>query len=339
MIKKDFWQQYEGKDVFRFTIQDKIAVVITNFGGRVLEIWTPDKNGVPTNVALCRGSIEEMMTLDHCMGATIGRVANRISGGGFTLNGQFYPLYSVEGIAKHGGKVGFDRKVFDATINEDENAVILSLFSPDGDEGYLGNLDFKVKFSVKDSKLSIEYYAESDKDTLLNVTNHAYFNLNGEHGESVLNHYLKINSDGILALGDRTLPTGDIRKVEGTPFDFREFKTIGQDIDADDDDLKAGNGGGYDHNYCINGGLFAEAYSPITGIKADFYTDMPGVQLFSGNNMKPSPLRPYFLRRQGFCLETQFYPDAINHPNFPQPVLKKGEKFYSRSDIVFSLIK
>ena len=338
MVKKEFWTKYEGKDLFKFTIEDGISVVVTNFGGRVLEIWTPDKNGVKTNVALCRGTPEEMMA-DHCMGATVGRVANRISGGGFTLNGKFYPLYSVDGIAKHGGKIGFDRLVFDATVKEDENAVILSLFSPDGDEGYPGNLDFKVKFSVDGSKLSIEYFAESDADTLLNVTNHAYFNLNGENGEAITNHYLKIYSDGILALGDRTLPTGEIRDVTGTPFDFREFKTIGRDIDEDDPDLKAGNGGGYDHNYCIKGGLFAEAYSPTTGIKADFYTDMPGVQLFSGNNMKPTPSRPHYERRHGFCLETQFYPDAVNHPNFLQPVLKKGEKFYSKTEIVFSVMK
>ena len=234
------------------------------------------------------------------------------------------------------GKVGFDKKLFDAIVDCENNSITMSYSSPDGEEGYSGNLDMTVKFSVVKNKLVIEYSAICDKDTVFNPTNHVYFNLNGESNGTILDNVVKLSADAYLPTDAFLVPTGEIKSVDGTPFDFRNGKPIGRDIERDDADLKTA--GGYDHNFCLSDNHFATAYSERTGIRLDAYTDMPGVQLYVGNSLKGDNTgKSPYPRRSGFCLETQFYPDAIHNPTWKSPILKKGDKFYSKTEYEFSI--
>ncbi|MBO4572455.1 MAG: galactose mutarotase [Clostridia bacterium] len=338
MIKKELFDVYQGKEIYRYTLTDGISVSIITLGTRVLDLIVPDRNGKKVDVALNMKNSEDAISKGGYMGSTVGRCGNRIGGDGFDLNGKHYTIYHTKTAAHvHGGKKGFDTHIFDAQVNEAENSVTMSSFSPDGEEGYPANLTFSVKFTVTGTTLKIEYFAEADGDTIVNLTNHTYFNLNGESDGSILDNELYINAYGYLPTDKLQIPTGEIRPVDGTPFDFRVSKPIGRDIGADDEDLLIG--GGYDHNFCLSGSHFATVYSPKTGIVMDCYTDRPGVQFYDGNLLRDVDGKSIYPKHAGFCLESQLFPDAIHKPDWQSPILRKGEKLYSKTEYSFSVRK
>ncbi|MBQ9513492.1 MAG: galactose mutarotase [Clostridia bacterium] len=336
MIKKEYYEKYKGQDVYNFTIKDDIEVKISTLGGTVLSILVPDKKGKTVDVALGVIGTDNMVNSGY-MGVVVGRCGNRIKDGIFSLNGKNYQLNKNEdGISHlHGGIEGFDKKIFD--YKAENNTLTLKYFSPDMEEGYPSNLNFTVKYTVKKSDLIIEYFGESDGTTLFNPTNHTYFNLNGESDGSILDNVMKINADYYLPITKNYIPTGEIRSVLNTPFDFNVPKKIGRDINCDDEQLAIE--GGYDHNFCIKDSHFATVYSEKTGIQMDCYTDLHGVQFYSGNLIVLVKGKSDYKKYAGFCLESQFYPNAINHENFKSPILNKDDKFYSKTEYRFSIKK
>ena len=335
MITKKLFDKYDGHNIYAYTMSDGIEVTVCTLGGTVLAIKVPDKCGKLVDVALGMTTARDLIDGIRYMGATIGRCANRIANGQFTLNGKVYRLAKNNGNAHlHGGDVGFNCKVFDATV--EGNSLTLTTTSLDGEENYPGNLTLTVTYTVEGSALKIEYFAQSDADTLFNPTNHAYFNLNGESDGCIHDNVLQLNADTYLQIDSDLIPT--IRaSVEGTPFDFRTAKPIGKDIAACDPQLKLA--GGYDHNFCLNDAHAAHAYSLSTGIAMDVCTDAPGVQLYTGNFLTGKVGKSCYNKRSGFCLETQFFPNAINRDDCAQPILKRGQKFYSQTIYKFSLTK
>ena len=336
MIKKEFFDTYQGQEIYKYTIVGGITVSVVTLGARITNIFVPDKNGSLVDVALSMTSAEDIVEKGDYMGATIGRCANRMGGDGFALNGKTYSIWRNGSAAHlHGGKFGFDKKIF-SVLDEGENFVKMGYVSPDGEEGYPGKLDMTVKFTVDGADLIIEYDAVSDKDTLFNPTNHTYFNLNGDSDGSILDNVLKLNADAYLPTDELFVPTGEVKPVSGTPFDFNDFKPIGRDIFAPDKDLTTA--GGYDHNFCLTDRHFATVYSTKTGIKMDCYTDLPGVQFYDGNLLIGQVGKSKYGKRSGFCLETQYYPDAVHHKEWQRPVLKADENFYSKTVYSFSTI-
>ena len=332
MITKKLFDKYNGQDVYVYTITDDIEVTVCTLGATVLAIKAPDRNGVMTDVVLGMTNAHDMIEKGDYMGAFVGRCANRIANGRFTLNGKAYSLAQNNGKAHlHGGNVGFNQKVFGAVAVD--NSLVLSTVSPDDEEGYPGELMFSVAYTVKGSELKIQYFASSIDDTLFNPTNHTYFNLDGESCGSIADNYLQIYADEYLRIDKDLIPTVK-SNVKGTPFDFTEAKPIGRDIDADNTQLKIA--GGYDHNFCLNGNHAARAYSLKTGIVLDVYTDMPGVQFYSGNFLSGNVGKSAYPRRSGFCLETQFYPNAINRNDCLKPILKRRQLFQSCTQYVFT---
>ena len=290
------------------------------------------------DVALGYNTLEEYQNYGAYLGATVGRYANRIANGKFTLNGVLYDVgCNEEGRGHlHGGKVGLDKKIW--KVKEAGEAFLrLSHTLADGEEGYPGNLEITVTFLVAENALRITYDAVSDQDTVFNPTNHSYFNLNGGDGARIENHQLTLYADAFTPINAKMLPTGEVRAVQGTPFDFTVTKEIGKEIETQEEQLLLG--GGYDHNFVLRGEGFrkaATAYSPVTGIEMECWTDLPGVQLYAGNFLdQPGGKWGAIGKRQGFCLETQFFPDSPNHPEFPSAVLKAGEKFTSSTEYRF----
>ncbi|MBQ8892897.1 MAG: galactose mutarotase [Clostridia bacterium] len=292
-----------------------------------------------TDVCLGYNDLEGYQTMTGYLGATVGRYANRIAGGKFTLNGKTYDVGCNEAGRGHlhGGKIGLDKKIWRAeTLGG--NALKMTTSLADGEEGYPGNMQISVTFTVEGNDLRIAYEATADADTVFNPTNHCYFNLNGQDGAPTTNHILQINASAYTPVDELLIPTGEIRPVQGTPFDFTVPKPIGRDIAAEDPQIQLA--GGFDHNFVLPGeGLrqAAVAVSPVTGIQMECYTDMPAVQYYSGccldNPVGKSGAMGQF---QGFCLETQTYPDAPNHPSFPSATLKAGEIFRSVTEYRFS---
>ena len=319
----------------KYTIQGNgaLEVGILTYGAT---LQTIRYDGV--DVCLGYNDLEGYQTMTGYLGATVGRYANRIAGGKFTLNGKTYDVgCNEEGRGHlHGGKVGLDKKIWAVEI-VDECTLRMTTSLADGEEGYPGNMEIAVEFAVIGNDLKITYHAVSDADTVYNPTNHCYFNLNGQDGENTLNHLLQINASAYTPVDELLIPTGEIRPVAGTPFDFTVPKPIGKDIA--DPDAQVQLAGGFDHNFCLDGeGLrqAAVAVSPVTGIQMECWTDMPAVQYYSGcctNNPvgKSGPIGKF----QGFCLETQTYPDAPNHPAFPTATLKAGERFCSVTEYRF----
>ena len=291
------------------------------------------------DVALGYNTLEEYQTNDGYLGATVGRYANRIAAGKFPLNGVEYDVgCNEEGRGHlHGGKIGLSHKFWNAEeINE--NALRMTNLLADGEEGYPGNMAVAVTFTVENDTLRLTYEAKSDADTVYNPTNHCYFNLNGETGAPILNHIMKVNSSYMTPVDALLIPTGELKAVAGTPFDFNAPKPIGQDINAEDAQLALGSG--YDHNFCVDGEGLRDAailQSPDTGIQMVCRTDLPGIQIYTGNCTddragKNAPIG----KHSGVCLETQFYPDSPNHSNFPSCTLKAGEEFCSITEYCFS---
>ena len=335
---KDFGKTADGKQVKLYSLKGKtIQVDIMDLGGTIVSIKVPDKNGNVVDVSLGYDDVAGYQNNGGYIGALIGRVGNRIGEGKFTLNGKEYQLNLNDGKNHlHGGMVGFDKKIWNATV--DGEKLVLETTSLDGEENYPGNMSIKVVYSIVEDELFIEYFAESDKDTLCNLTNHCYFNLEG-YGKDVYEQYLQIDADCITPVDSGLIPHGEFLPVENTPFDFRKAKKIGQDIYADHEQLRFC--GGYDHNFCINTNgqfkTFATAYSEKTGICMECKTDLPGVQLYTGNFLDGVKGKngSVYNKRGAFCLETQSYPNAINCPEYPSYVLKKGEKYHTKTSYKF----
>ena len=343
IISEDFGKTKEGQKVSRIKLEqnDGSYITILDYGASIDAVVVPDKNGNLIDVSLGYSTIEQYQAESPYFGSTVGRFANRIAFGKFNLAGKEYKLALNDGENHlHGGLKAFDKRVFDYKIEDD--TVVFSLQSPDGDEGYPGNLSVSVRFSFsKEHELKIEYYAECDMDTPINLTNHAYFNLNGEGTGDILGHSMKIYTSEYTPINSNLVPTGEVVKVAGSAFDFTEAKKIGRDIEATNEQLQYGFG--YDHNYVFgNDGqmkLCAETIGEKTGIKMATFTTKPGMQFYSGNMMKKSvgkSGKPYD-KRHGFCLETQYFPDSVNQANFPSSILKKGEKYNYTTIYAFSV--
>lgn len=331
MITCEKFGVFEDNDVFKYTLSDKIVAEVITFGATLVSLKVPDAKGVLIDVVLGFQTVEQAATSTAYLGSTVGRCANRTAKGNFSLNGKNYSVPQNNGENHlHGGNVGFSKRVFDAKT--EGNSLILSLFSPDGEENYPANLNFSVKYTVQGTSLNVQYCAESDGDTLFNPTNHAYFDLSG--CGCAMDTVLQIFADNYLPINSKLIPTGELQSVKGTPFDFTVPKPVSRDMSANC--LQLDYAGGYDHNFCLNGHHAARAYSPQSGIAMDCYTDMCGLQFYSGNFLCETGKRAYN-KRDAFCLETQYYPDAIHNPTWKQPILKKGQKFHSETSYVFSV--
>ncbi len=338
--KKLFGTLSNGTEVYSYTLRNRngMKVKISSYGGTVMELWVPDREGKLADVVGGYDNLDSYVGGDGYQGALIGRVGNRIAKGRFTLDGVDYTLAVNNGENHlHGGDVGFDSRVWSVTEKDsDEPELELCLTSADGEEGYPGRLDVKVAYKLTaDNALSINYRAVTDKRTPVNLTNHMYFNLAGYTDGNVLDHELYLDADSFLPTDEGLIPTGEIRSVSGTSFDFRTPKTLGRDFYCDDICLKIA--GGYDH--CLNftrgetGNIErrGELYDPESGRAMEVYTDQPCVQLYTGNflNNEKYPFKGGVAQRpQSFvCLETQHMPDSINHPNFTDCTLSPGEVY------------
>ena len=337
ITKTSFGKLPSGREADLYILKNAsgASVEITNYGGILRAINVPDRDGKIGNVLLGYDDVNGYIPCVGYIGALIGRVGNRIAKGAFELNGQRYQLAKNEGGKNHlhGGDSGFNCKFWDATPLEGicEDSLILRYTSADGEENYPGELKVMVTYTfTDDNELYIHYEAVSDKDTLCNLTNHAYFNLAGEGGD-ILDHNIAINADTFTVVDDECIPTGEMRPVDGTPFDLREGRRIGEAIDADDEQIRFGKG--YDHNFNLNDDetdFAVEVREPATGRVMRVFTDMPAVQFYAGNMLEgvnPGRTGHLYHKREGFCLETQFAPDSINHENFPDSVLRAGEKY------------
>lgn len=347
-IKKDFGI-VDGKSVYLFTIKNSKGMVakVTNYGGTLVSLMVQGNKGEVDDVVLGYEKVEDYIKYKYFFGATVGRVANRIENSSFELNGTQYKLAKNEGENHlHGGIVGFDKVVWEERLQVEESnqSIEFSYLSIDGEEGYPGNLNVRVKYTVtEDNELKIEYFAISDKDTIVNLTNHSYFNLTGQGSGDILKHKIMINSDKFTINDKYSIPTGEIAQVKNTPMDFRVLTYIGENISSDYEQIVFGNG--YDHNWIINNSgeklnKAAEVYDEKSGRVMEVYTTKPGVQFYSGNFLKglePGKGGTTYFKRGGLCLETQYFPNAINNANFPSPILKANEKYEHSTMYKFSI--
>jgi aldose 1-epimerase len=337
--RKPFGTAPGGGAAELFTLQrGALTVAVTNWGGHVVSIRVPDREGQTADVALGYPDAAGYFSDPAFLGALVGRYANRIARGEFSLGGRTYSLARNNGPnALHGGPGGFHMRLWTARIvtGADGDAVELTYVSPDGEEGYPGTLTATVVYSLTaDGGLRIDYSATTDRETIVNLTNHTYFNLAGEGSGDVLGHEIEIEADAFTPVDATLIPTGEIRPVAGTPFDFRRPTAIGARIGASDPQLEAG--GGYDHNFVIRGEpgklrLAARVHEPKSGRVLEVRTTQPGVQFYSGNFLDGTIVGPSgrrYERRSGFCLETQHFPDSPNQPGFPSVVLKPGERYH-----------
>jgi aldose 1-epimerase len=344
--KSDFGKTSEGQNVELYTLTNNNGMVakIMTYGAIVTELHVPDRNGKNADVVLGFDNLKQYLDGHPFFGAIAGRYANRIAKGVFTLNGKEYHLAINNGPnSLHGGKVGFDKHVWKAESSQSAAgpALMLTYVSPDMEEGYPGTLTTHVTYTLtNDNALKIDYHATTDKPTILNLTNHSYWNLHGAgSGKDILDHVLRLNADNYTPVDDTLIPTGEIKSVKGTEFDFTSPKPIGRDIAK-----TPGNPNGYDHNFVINGKpgtlrMAAQANDPDTGRTMEVWTTQPGVQFYTGNfldgNLKGINGKMYG-KHYAFCLETQHYPDSINQPKFPSVVLNPGATFTSTTVYKFS---
>lgn len=327
--KRLFGKLADGTQVHCWTLTEEngIQAEILDYGVTIRTLVVPDKVGNPVDVVLGYDDLDGYLNNRGYLGATIGRFANRIGGASFVLNGKEYHLAANNGANHlHGGNKGFDKVVWEA--EETEGGVRFSRLFPDGEEGYPGNLQVSVHVSVIHHGLKLEYHAHTDQDTIINLTNHSYFNLDGMG--TVQDQMLQIQAEQFTPNDAGCLPTGEMASVKGTAMDFRRLKAIGKDADSEEMCVK--QFGGYDVNFVLTGDNPAiTAHSEKSGITMSVYTDQPGVQLYTANNMTPR-IGKYGIRyghRSAFCLETQHYPDCIHHPDWPGCILKAGDSFVS----------
>lgn len=349
---QSFGKTKDGTDTALYTLTNAHGVKadITNYGGIVVRLFVPDRNGQLDDVVLGYNTVAEYILESPYFGALIGRVGNRIADGKFTLNGKTYDLVTNNFPAGipchlHGGTVGFDKVVWDAEPFVENNVPGLKLhyLSQDGEEGYPGNLDVTVWYRLThDNGLKIDYLATTDKATPVNLTNHSYFNLKGEGEGDILGHVPMFNAANYTPVNAGLIPTGKIAPVAGTPFDFTTPHAIGERVDSDHQQIEYG--GGYDHNWVLDNqdgdlALAATVYEPVSGRFMEVWTEEPGMQFYCGNFLDGSLIgksgRPYQFRN-GFCLETQHYPDSPNQPDFPSIILKPGEEYRTTTIYRFS---
>ena len=344
----NFRTESEGKKTDLFVLKNKnnMEVCITNFGGRIVSIMVPDKDGVMQDVVLGFESIDGYMNNLTDFGASIGRYANRINQGKFTIDGTEYQLPQNNfGHCLHGGPNGFQYAIYDGKKISDSE-VELSYLAVDGEQGFPGNVACSVKFTLTDDNaIQIAYSAETDKPTVVNMTNHSYFNLDGDPSQDAMDYSLYINAEGYTPVDSTYMTTGEIVPVEGTYMDFRTPLAIGENINNFEfEQLK--NGNGYDHNWVLNESCdlattpCATMISPKSGIRLDVYTDEPGIQFYSGNFLDGTIVGKKGItygQRAAVCLETQKYPDAPNKPEWPQATLRPGEKYTSNCTFKFSV--
>ncbi len=336
----------DSKDVKLYSLTNGgVSATLTNYGARLVSLHVPDKSGASKDVILGYDTAQEYKdNANNFYGAIVGRYGNRIGDATFTLDGEKYELEKNDGKnSLHGGTNGLYNKVWDVASSND-TSVTLTYVSPDKEAGYPGTVNMSVTYSV-DSKggLNIAYQAKTDKKTVLNLTNHAYFNLNGAGSSTILDHQLQVDADAITTVDQTLIPTGESLNVEGTAFDFREPHAIGERIDQENAQLKIG--GGYDHNFELNKKdgyqKVAQVYAPETGIQMEILTTEPGLQFYSGNFMKKEdPTGKQGLSypfRSAFCLETQHYPDAPNHPKFASTTLEQNQAYSSKTTYKFSV--
>jgi len=339
IIKTDFGS-IDNKKVHLFTLKNShgTEIKITNYGGIITSIKVKDKSDNFTDIALGFNTLDAYLNEHPYFGAIIGRYGNRIAGAEFELNGKTYNLFANNGKNHlHGGKKGVDKVIWEYETSD--NTLKLSYSSPDGEEGYPGNLKISVIYTLtENNELKISYKAVSDADTVINLTNHSYFNLNGEGSGTILDHKLTLNADYFVPTDLESIPTGELSSVTGTPFDFTGSTGIGKRIEDKNEQLIFA--GGYDHNFVINKSANSlkpagKVESEKSGIKMDVHTTEPGVQFYTGNYLDGSlkGKSGIYTKRSGFCLETQHYPDSPHFPEFPTTVLKKGDVF--RSETVY----
>ncbi len=346
-VSKEPWGNHDGKEVFLFTLTNKNGVVakITNWGATLTELHTKDKNGELADVVLGYDTLAKWLdpTGDGTanpsyFGCTVGRYCNRIAHGKFSLDGKEYQLAQNNDPSHlHGGNVGWDKLVWDAELVNDGKSVKFSLTSPDGQEGYPGTVQAEVVYTLTDDdELRLEFSATSDKATPISMTNHSYFNLAGQGSGTILDHEVKLEADRFTEFDDTGIPTGEIKAVAGTPFDFTEAKTMRARIDQLPPDEEKGSVGGYDQNYVLRDAKVAEPalagtfYDPSSGRVLKVLTTEVGVQLYSGNYLDGSLVGKgdkKYEKHDAFCFEPQFHPDSPNHDNFPSSILKPGEKY------------
>ncbi len=345
----DFQKTIDGKVTNLYLLKnDKIKVYITNYGGRIVSLLTPDRYGQMGDVVLGFKSIDEYLSANGPYhGALIGRVGNRIAKGKFTLDSKTYslPINNNENHL-HGGPEGFNNQVWEVKA-VDQSSISMNYFSKDGEMGYPGNLDVQVKYSLNnENELLISYKATTDKSTPVNLTNHAFFNLAGEASGTINDHLLRLNADHFTPVDETLIPLGENRSVEGTPFDFRIPKTIGRDLNQQNTNTQMKYGGGYDHNFVLNKenhkemSLAGYVIDPKTGRRMDIFTEEPGIQFYGGNFMDGSDIGKYgkkFLYRESFALETQHFPDSPNQPSFPNIILLPGDIYQTKSIYKFSV--
>lgn len=347
--KSAFETTVEGKPVSLYTLDsgNGLTIQVTNFGLRVVSIWAPDKNGKYADVAIGYENIDRYINNqgERFLGCVVGRYANRIANGKFEIDGTEYQLpINNNGQTLHGGLTGIDMVAWDVD-KVSTNSIAFSLLSPDGSDGFPGNLKINVEYTLSpENEFIIKYKATTDKPTVVNLSNHAFFNLKGEAAGTITDHILTINASATTPVNEVLIPTGEIAPVNGTPFDFRRATVIGQRIDQDNEQLK--NGLGYDHNWAIDKKTEGEVelavtlYEPQSGRVMEVFTDQPGVQFYSGNFFDGKTNGKYgkpIAYREALALETQKFPDSPNHPNFPSTRLNPGETYTQTCIYKFSV--
>ena len=338
-----FGKMPDGTVVEQFCLTNgqDVSVEILNLGGIIRRWLIPNNKGKHTDIVLGYDTVNDYLSDDSYLGAAIGRYANRINEGKFSLAGSDYQTdINQGGNCLHGGNQGFNSKVWQSTVlsNGDNPSIMLQLTSPSGDQGFPGNISVKVVYTLTEqNRLKIEYFATAEHTTLYNPTNHSYFNLSGHNSGSVKTHHVQLLASHYTPTDERAIPTGEIAGVDNTPFDFRQLTTIGHALALEHQQLKYGNG--LDHNLCLDSyapeskvATYAgKASAKETGINLKIHTNMPGMQIFTANHFadKKGKDGELYQAHQGVCFETQFYPDTPNQPHFPSAVLESGKEFYS----------
>jgi len=350
VARRPFGKTREGVpvDLYTLTNSNGMAATITNYGGIVVSLLVPDRQGRPADVVLGFQSLDGYLAGHPYFGAIVGRYANRIAGGRFTLDGKQYVLArNNQQNHLHGGLKGFDKAVWKAKglLDDHGPGLVLEYLSPDGEEGYPGNLSVTVTYVLtEEGELRIDYRATTDKPTPVNLTNHSYFNLRGQGEGDIVEHVIMINADRFTPVDASLIPVGQLQSVEGTPLDFRTPTPIGARIDADHQQLRFGRG--YDHNFVLNKqrardlSLAARVYEPQSGRVMEVWTTEPGVQFYTGNFLDGTLVgkgNKAYGRRYGFCLETQHFPDSPNKPQFPSTILRPGQQYRSTTVYRFSV--
>ncbi len=344
----------DSTKINRYTLKNEkgMEVCIMTYGGIITSLKVPNKNNVIEDVVLGFDSLEAYTNPEYTkdcpfFGALIGRYGNRIAKGKFSLDGEEIKLATNNGPNHlHGGVKGFDKVVWTVTKTKSDNtsaSLVLTYLSKDLEEGYPGNLNTKVTYTLNnDNVLEVDYEATTDKKTIVNLTQHSYFNLSGDYSKPILDHEVTINADKFIPVNATLIPTGELEDVTNTPFDFRMTKTVGKDIEVDNVQLKRGFG--YDHCWVLNNQnqgmrLAATAYEPISGRLLEVFSDEPGIQFYTSNFLNgtlPSKQGGTYGHRTGFCLETQHYPDSPNQKDFPSVVLNPGETYHTKTTFKFS---